>query len=83
MRMSLPTSTRSRKVPTNLSVRSDLVRDARALHLNISEIVEKALEQALAEHRRAAWLAENRESIDKYNARAEKHGVFSDAWRRF
>jgi len=72
-----------RKVPTNLSVRGDLVRAARALRLNISEIVDAALEQALLEHRRAAWLAENQDSIAGYNARVGKQGVFSDAWRRF
>jgi antitoxin CcdA len=80
MRMS---DARPKKVPTNVSVRADLVRDARAFKLNISEIVERALEQALEEHRRAAWLAENQDSIERYNARVAKHGVFSDAWRPF
>jgi antitoxin CcdA len=73
----------SRKVPTNLSVRGDYVREARALGLNLSEIVEQALEQALRERRRESWLEENRESIEKYNERVAKRGVFSDAWRRF
>jgi antitoxin CcdA len=82
--MRMPTAPgRPKKVPTNLSVRSDLVREARAFKLNISEIVERALEQALEDHRRAAWLAENEDSIDRYNARVAKHGVFSDAWRPF
>jgi post-segregation antitoxin (ccd killing protein) len=81
--MRMATLQRPRKVPTNLSVRGDLVREARALHLNISEIVEKALEEALRVRRREAWLEENRASIDDYNARVAKRGVFSDDWRRF
>ena len=32
---------------------------------------------------RAAWEIENRDAIDDYNARVERHGVFSDEWRKF
>ena len=31
----------------------------------------------------AAWLDENREAIDAYNAQIAKRGLFSDDWRRF
>jgi antitoxin CcdA len=71
------------KVPTNLSVRADLVRSARALGPNLSEVLETALEQAVRDRARAAWQAENQDAIDGYNARVERHGVFSDAWRKF
>ena len=82
--MSMPSARRKpRKVPPNVSVRPELVSEARSLSLNISEIVEHALEQALRERRRQGWLAENRESIDKCNQRATTRGVFSDSWRRF
>lgn len=76
-------SPRARKVATNLSVRGDLVQEARALGLNLSEIVEQALLEAVRKQRRAAWLAENQDAIDRYNARVARHGVFSDDWRRF
>jgi len=71
------------KVPTNLSVRADLVRAARALGLNLSEVLEAALEQAVRDRARDAWQAENQDAIDGYNARVERHGGFSDAWRKF
>ena len=29
------------------------------------------------------WLKENKEAIDEHNKRVEKHGCFSDAYRRF
>lgn len=81
--MSMPSARRKpRKVSPNVSVRPELVSEARSLSINISEIVEHALEQALRERRGEEWLAENRESIDKYNQRTTKRGVFSDAWRR-
>ncbi len=74
---------RARKVAANLTVRADLVRAARALDLNLSEVLESALEHELREAARRTWLAENEDAIAAYNARVEKRGVFSDAWRRF
>ena len=71
------------KVPTNLSVRADLVRKARAMKLNLSEVLERALEDELRRREREKWLEENRGAIDAYNERVEKHGVFSDGLRRF
>lgn len=73
----------ARKVATNLTVRADLVRAARALDLDLSEVLERALEQELREAARRTWLAENEDAIAAYNARVEKSGVFSDEWRRF
>lgn len=66
-----------------MSVRSDLVRRARLLELNLSQILESALEKAIRDREREAWLAENGEAIASYNAQLAEAGVFSDAWRRF
>ena len=71
------------KSATNLSLRTDLVRAARALKLNLSEVVERALEQAVRDGQRRAWQEENQDAIDAYNAQVEQRGVFSDGWRRF
>ena len=71
------------KVPTNLSLRSDLVRRAKALGLNLSDVVENALEAAIRDAERRAWLETNEGAIADYNALVEKRGVFSDDWRRF
>jgi antitoxin CcdA len=73
----------ARKSPTNLSVRPDLVRRAKALGVNLSELLEAALTRAIAEKERSMWLAENEQAIDEYNAQVAKRGVFSDDWRRF
>jgi antitoxin CcdA len=80
MRRAAPTP---RKVATNLSVRADLVRRARALGLNLSELLSDALETAIHDAERAEWLRENADAIDAYNARVAEHGVFSDDWREF
>ena len=74
---------RGSKVATNLSVRADLVRAARARDLNLSEVLEQVLEVAIRDADRRAWLAENEAAIDEYNAQVEKRGVFSDGFRKF
>jgi len=74
---------RARKAPTNLSLRIDLVQRARALELNLSDVVERALEQAILAAEQARWLAENADAIDYYNKFVEKHGVFGEEFRDF
>lgn len=74
---------RARKAPTNLSLRVDLVQRARALGLNLSELLELALEQAIREAEQARWLAENKEAIEYYNAFVEEHGMFGEEFRQF
>jgi antitoxin CcdA len=72
-----------KKTATNLSLRADLVTRAKALGLNLSEVCEAALVSAIRKQEQAAWLEENRTSIDAYNAAVEKRGLFSDDWRAF
>jgi len=73
----------SKKTPTNLSIRSDLVARAKAMRINLSQLLERALETAIREQERADWLEENADAIDAYNTRVEARGTFGDAWRRF
>ena len=74
---------RARKIATNLSARADIVAEAKALGVNLSEVFESAVIEAVRRKRQAAWLADNREAIESYNARVARDGLFSDAWRRF
>jgi antitoxin CcdA len=71
------------KTPTNLSLRTDLVRRARALKLNLSEVVETALEQAIVAREKADWAAENQDAIRGYNEYIAKYGIFGDDVRLF
>lgn len=71
------------KRATNLSVNSDLLRQAKELDVNLSATLEEALEGIVRERQRQQWLAENREAIASYNEHVEKHGVFSDGLRSF
>lgn len=74
---------RPRKAPTNLSLPVELVRRARVLGLNLSQVVERALAAAIREAEQGRWLAENERAIEQYNAFVERHGAFSDEHRAF
>lgn len=78
-----PAPPRTRKVPTNLSLSTELVRRARALDLNLSRVVESALEKAIIEAEQARWLDDNKEAIAQYNAFVEQHGYFGEEFRDF
>ena len=73
----------ARKKPTNLSLNSDLLRQARDLHINLSKTLERCLANMLLDEKRRAWREENREAIDAYNRHIEEQGVFSDGLRGF
>jgi antitoxin CcdA len=73
----------ARKTPTNLSLRIDLVERAKALGLNLSEVVESSLEKAIIAEEQARWLAENEKAIEYYNSVVEKWGLFGEEFRQF
>lgn len=73
----------ARKQATNLSIRSDLLRQARAQKINLSQTLEETLEKIFKEHDRQAWVEENREAVSTANRYIEEHGLWSDGLRTF
>jgi antitoxin CcdA len=71
------------KRPSNLSINSNLLTEARKYKINLSGLLEQALIQKLAEKKREEWLKENRQALETYNQRIEERGVFSDGMRTF
>ena len=71
------------KKPTNLSINSDLLQQAKEHHINLSQALELRLAEILRDEKRRNWLEENREAMEEYNQRIETHGVFSDGLRQF
>ena len=71
------------KKPTNLSINSDLLQQAKEHHINLSQALELRLIEILRDEKRRNWLEENREAMEEYNQRIETHGVFSDGLRQF
>ncbi len=71
------------KKSTNLSINSDLLRQAKEHRINMSQALELRLAELLREEKIRCWKEENREAIEDYNRRIEAHGAFSDGMRRF
>ena len=71
------------KKATNLSLNSDLLKQARELDVNLSAVLEEALADVVKERLSQRWLEQNREAIETYNQHVEEAGVFSDGLRSF
>jgi len=71
------------KRATNVSLPEDLLSEAKALHINISQAAEAGVAQAVAQARNELWLAENQEAIESSNAYVEKHGLPLAKYRMF
>ena len=71
------------KRAANLSVNAELLDEARALEINLSATLEKALDEAVRARKREKWLEENREAIAAYNRRIARDGLASDHVRAF
>jgi len=74
---------RRRKKAANLSVDDSLLDQARRLGLNLSQVFEAGLTEAIRQRQREEWLRNNRAALDAYNDHVEKEGVFSDSLRSF
>jgi antitoxin CcdA len=71
------------KKSANLSVRADLLEEARAYKINLSQTLEAALQAALKKEKERRWLEENRAAIEAYNRHIERDGLWSDGMRLF
>jgi antitoxin CcdA len=69
--------------PTNLSLDSRLVEEARDLAINISRACEQGLEQAVREAKRARWIEDNRAAMEASNDYVAKHGLPLAKYRQF
>lgn len=62
------------KAAVNLSVSEVLLREARALKINLSQLLEDGLVEHLKKQRAQKWLEENAEAIKAYHERIERDG---------
>ena len=71
------------KRAANLSVDAALLDDAKALNLNLSQIMEAGLRRAVAEERAARWRQETVSAVADSNAWVEKNGLPLARYRQF
>ncbi len=60
--------------PINLTIREDILSDAKALNLNASKAAEAGIEAAIKQAREDNWLAENQDTIAAHNQRVAESG---------
>lgn len=71
------------KRPTNLTLSASLVRQARALGVNLSEAAEAGIARAVAQAADARYAAENHGKMQAWSAFFEEHGLPLDDFRQF
>jgi antitoxin CcdA len=69
--------------PTNVTLAVDLVAQARALGINVSQAAEVGIAAAVARRRQERWLVENAEALQSSNEFVEQHGLPLAKYRNF
>lgn len=62
------------KRKTSLTLDAGALEDARALGINVSAVAEQALLKAVADSRRAKWIADNAHAFAAQSDWHERHG---------
>ncbi|MBI5922774.1 MAG: type II toxin-antitoxin system CcdA family antitoxin [Betaproteobacteria bacterium] len=71
------------KKAANVSLAENLLSEAKALRINVSQAAEAGVARAVAEKRAEIWLRENAEAVESSNAYVEKHGLPLEKFRMF
>jgi len=73
--MSLPYDVSAPKKATNISINSDLIRQAKAYKINLSKTLEYELDKLIRKKAEETWLEETKEAAEAYNRRIDKVGT--------
>jgi antitoxin CcdA len=69
--------------PVNVTLPSQLLEDAKALGLNVSQACESGLSATVAAAKEQHWRDENRAGIEAWNAYVDEHGLPLEEYRQF
>ncbi|WP_286873714.1 type II toxin-antitoxin system CcdA family antitoxin [Spongiibacter sp.] len=75
--------TKSVRKPTNLSLDSALLKEAKALGINISRSAEVGIAEAVKLHKQEKWLKQNAKALASSNAFVEANGLPLAQYRQF
>jgi antitoxin CcdA len=73
----------SHRKPTNLSLDSELLHEAKTLGINISRSAEAGIEAAVRHQKQLDWLKENTAALESSNDYVEKNGLPLLQYRQF
>ena len=71
------------RAKVNLSIEDAVVREARALGVNMSRVAEAAIADAARMERNRRWREENREALERYARAIERDGLALARYRTF
>lgn len=66
---------KTKRKPINLTIREDILNEAKALEVNASRAAEAGIYEAIKFAKEQQWLEENRKAIIDYNEQIAKHGT--------
>ena len=69
--------------PIRITLPVDFYADAKDLGIDISQVCEKSLREAVVSAKREKWVADNAEFIAEYNKRIEMEGPLLQKWNNF
>ncbi len=71
------------KKPTNLSIDTELLKEAKELGINLSSSAEDGLREAVRQTKTEQWNLENAEAIKSWNKWVEKNDIPLEEYRQF
>lgn len=77
------TMTTPLKKATNITLSADVLADAKAFGINISQACDGFLRERVRQERERRWLSQNAEFISEYNKTLESEGLPLDQYRSF
>jgi antitoxin CcdA len=76
------TIARSKKA-TNVTLSTDVLAEAKALGINISQVCDEFLRELVRRERERRWQQDHAAFIAAYNETVEREGLPLDEWRSF
>lgn len=77
-----PVATHAKKA-TNITLSADVLTEAKALGINISQACDQYLRELVRGEREQRWQQDHAEFIAAYNETVEKEGLPLEKWRTF
>lgn len=71
------------KKATNLTLSADVLSEAKALGINISQACDQFLRDLVRRERERRWKEQHGKFIDAYNRTVEEDGLPLEQWRGF
>lgn len=81
--MNKPSQFTAPRRPTNISLPSDMVDEAKRLGINVSQACETGLQEQVRKALGEEWKRENSQAIESWNKWVAENGMPYDEYRQF